>query len=140
MTCIAGRDKGIVGYRVLLLLTMVIFSGCGAKEAVMKTKSCKVVYHFSNPSLGPVNGEREFSIRIVDGNVMEVTDLATGRPAKRERGIPGLSRVLEACRGERKKGIRYHYDGYGRLKEISPSASGIGGGFRITIKKWEYDR
>ncbi len=97
-------------------------------------KNCVIEYHFSNPSLGPVYGERSFRVYTRDDVPTKIVDTQRGSVADRKLGFPGLDAVLDVLKGRTQK-YRVTMD-QGRIRSIEPrkSEGKTGGFFHIDIR------
>jgi len=102
--------------------------GSGLKRKVGKNEiqnsRCEVVYHFSNPSLGPILGDRTLKLFLRKGKVERVIDLKTGKLADPSLGTPGLKEVIMILGKTPSDGE----------KTIEKKSTKMGGFYRIEIK------
>jgi hypothetical protein len=130
------------GEKMLKLLRwfLVIFGGIymvGCNQVTAKQDNaqvqCTLEYHFSNPSLGPVNGVQDLTIIMRDGQFVSATDKATNGSIELKK-IKGLSYLQKALKQQKTDVlIKYNKDKMPVLIKKSGNKHKLGAGFTVNI-------
>jgi len=118
--------------KLIMLLAMFILIGCDTAKSSQSV--CTVEYHFSNPSLGPIDGRQDVKIKLKNNSLISAIDLHTLLPIKLKK-IRGYKLFIRALQ-HNTKGLKVNYDSNGFPIEIRKQSDPkkIGGSFVIRLK------
>ncbi len=111
--------------KILFLVTFFMILGCSGGEY----KSCKIVYTFENPSLGPKYGYRKVALYIKNKQIVNYKALDN-----KDNFAPGIKTFKKILRGETKD-LNITYNSNGSIKIIKPIINKkiVGGSFVIKV-------
>ncbi len=115
----------------ILLLMMFFVVGCFGGDS----NKYELVYHFKNPSLGPVNGSKKYKIIVENKEIISAADIKSGQSIAVKK-IPGIKLYKQALHGNSEKAtVEFNKEGLPVKVSNKPPKGTLGGGYTVEIIK-----